>query len=78
MGHPGALKGRVGQAESGKNKLIPARGRAARDGRFLPTTRMEVNRNGPFINSGGGPPARSGWKKPYSLATIICQERYIV
>jgi hypothetical protein len=50
MGHPDALKGRVGQAESGKKEILPAGGRAARDGRFLPTTRVDVNRNGPFIN----------------------------
>jgi hypothetical protein len=52
MGHPDALKGRVGQAESGK-KTAPAGGHTARDGRFLPTTRVDVNRNGPFINFAG-------------------------
>src|SRR5689334_5075685 len=53
MGHPDAVKGRVGQAESGKKEFLPAGGRAARDGRFLPTTRVDVNRNGPIINSAG-------------------------
>jgi hypothetical protein len=59
MGYPDALKGRVGQAESGKKGIPPADGHTARDGQFLPTARGDVNRNGPFINFRDAPPIAS-------------------
>jgi hypothetical protein len=85
MGHPDAVKGRVGQAESGKKEFLPAGGRAARDGRFLPTTQVDVNRNGPFINARELFPARPGRNhagpgkcRSKTCKYRRCQIRYIV
>jgi len=78
MGYPDALKGRVGQAESGKKGIPPADGHTARDGRFLPTAHGDVNRNGPFINL---PRAAQSGAAQYAGGrehTDHCQVRYIV
>jgi hypothetical protein len=78
MGHPDALKGRAGQAESGKKGISPADGHTARDGRFLPTASADVNRNGPLLTLSSAPYPHEPHCTRQRENTDLCQVGYIV